>query len=81
MFFRGFNDIGDICMINSILREHKHHQILSSEKHHQSLSSDKRVGYNVEWLYVVAVKWQSIQYQLVACYMFMSLYCILLLSS
>ena len=28
MFIGGFNDIGDIHMINSVCRKHKYHQIL-----------------------------------------------------
>ena len=28
MFIADFNDVGDICMVNGILRKHKYHQIL-----------------------------------------------------
>ena len=30
MFIADFNDVGDICMVNGILRKHKYHQILQA---------------------------------------------------
>ena len=39
MFIAVFNDVGDICMINGILRKHKYHQILQR----RALTSRKRL--------------------------------------
>ena len=39
MFIAVFNDVGDIYMINSILRKHKYHQILQR----RAVTSRKRL--------------------------------------
>ena len=39
MFIADFNDVGDICMVNGILRKHKYHQIL--QRH--ALTSGKKL--------------------------------------
>ena len=38
MFVAGFNDIGDIHMINSVCRKHKYHQVL--QRHALILGKD-----------------------------------------
>ena len=41
MSIADFNDVGDICMINGIIRKHKYHQIL--QRHALTSHGEKAV--------------------------------------